>query len=162
MDKSHIQEIPINAAVITVSTTRTEKEDKSGAEIKAIFKAAGIPVDYYAIIPDNESRIRAACLEALEKTNCVVINGGTGITHDDCTIEAITPLLQKKMDGFGEIFRLKSLDDIGTAALLSRAVAGIIDRKAVFCIPGSTGAVKLAMNEIIIKELRHIITHASK
>ncbi len=162
MDKSHIQAIPINAAVITVSTTRTEKEDKSGAEIKSIFSAAGIPVDYYTIVPDNEEKIREACLAALNKTNCVVINGGTGITHDDCTIEAITPLLQKKMDGFGELFRLKSYDDIGTGALLSRAVAGIIDKKAVFCIPGSTGAVKLAMNEIIIKELRHIITHASK
>ena len=96
MDKSHIQQISINAAVITVSTTRTEKDDKSGAAIKEIFGAADIPVDYYAIVPDNEEKIRKACLEALEKANCVVINGGTGITHDDCTIEAITPLLCKR------------------------------------------------------------------
>jgi molybdenum cofactor biosynthesis protein B len=162
MDSAHIQNIEIKAAVITVSTTRNEENDSSGREIKKIFEENNIPVAYYEIIPDLKKTIKDTCKKALSISNCIVINGGTGLTHDDCTIEAITPILEKKIDGFGELFRMKSYDDIGTRALLSRAIAGIVDKKAVFCIPGSTGAVKLAMNEIIIPEIRHILTHSGK
>lgn len=162
MDPSHLSDVPIQTAVITVSTSRTADEDKSGALIKELCEAAEIPVTYYQVVPDKIGDIRTALQEALVAANCIVINGGTGITHDDCTIEAVAPLFEKTLDGFGEIFRMISYEDVGTRVLLSRASAGIIDRRAVFCIPGSTAAVRLAMVKLIVPEMRHIITHASK
>ncbi len=162
MDPSHVQQFPITAAVITVSTSRTEKEDTSGSIIKELLAKQDIPTIFYSVIPDTIPAIRTALTGALTTCNCVIINGGTGITHDDCTIEAVEPFLEKKLDGFGELFRMKSYEDIGTRTVLSRAIAGIIDKKAVFCIPGSTGAVTLAMEEIILHEIRHILTHAGK
>ena len=92
----------------------------------------------------------------------MVLNGGTGLTHDDCTIEAVAPLLDKKIEGFGELFRMLSFQEIGSAAMLSRAIAGTTGGKAIFCIPGSTGAVKLATTALIIPEIMHILTHATK
>lgn len=162
MDPSHIQDIGIHGAVITVSTSRTEDEDRSGAMIRQLLTEAGISVVYYALVPDEIPGIRQAVLDALEHANLVIVNGGTGLTHDDCTIEAVTPLLEKIMDGFGELFRLKSYEEIGTRSLLSRAIGGVTGGKAVFCIPGSTGAVTLATSALIIPEIRHILTHASR
>lgn len=162
MDPSHIAKVTINAGVITVSTTRDKDTDTSGKIICDLFKLHNINVNYYEIVPDIEEEIIKSLKKALESSNYIVFNGGTGITPDDCTIEAIEPLLQKKIDGFGEYFRLKSFDDVGTRAILSRAIAGIIEKKAVFCIPGSNAAVKLAMEKIILKEASHIITHAGK
>lgn len=161
MDPSHIQNIVLQAAVITVSSTRKQKEDTSGSIIRDILKKAEISITYTAIVTDDIQAIQKSVKTALETCNCIILTGGTGITSDDCTIEAIEPLLIKKLDGFGELFRIKSYQEIGTRSLLSRAIAGVIDGKAIFCIPGSTGAVTLAMNEIIIPEIRHIITHAS-
>jgi molybdopterin adenylyltransferase len=97
----------------------------------------------------------------MKKANCIIFNGGTGLTHDDCTIEAISPLLEKRIEGFGEFFRMKSIQQIGTASMLSRAVAGISNGKAVFCIPGSTPAVTLATTELIVPEIAHILSHAN-
>ncbi|MEA2035151.1 MAG: molybdenum cofactor biosynthesis protein B [Euryarchaeota archaeon] len=162
MDPSHVQKIAIKTAVITVSTSRDESMDKSGARIKSLFDDAGIPVIHYLVIPDNIEIIRDELRNALEITNCIIFTGGTGLTHDDCTIEAILPLLDKVMDGFGELFRYLSYKEIGTRSLLSRAVGGIINGKAVFCIPGSVGAATLATEEIIIPEINHILTHAGK
>ncbi len=162
MDPTHIKELSINAGVIIVSTTRTEKTDKSRNLIKELFNTVEIDVAKTVIVPDNISKIRAGLLEMLSVANCIILTGGTGITSDDCTIEAVEPLFDKKMEGFGELFRAKSLDDIGTATVLSRATAGIIDKKAVFCIPGSTNAVKLAVSSIIIPEIKHILTHANR
>lgn len=162
MDPSHISGVTINAGVITVSTTRNKETDTSGKIICDLFKLHNIEVNHYEIVPDNKEEIIKSLKRALKKSNYIVFNGGTGITPDDCTIEAIEPLFQKKLDGFGEYFRLKSFDDVGTRAVLSRATAGIIDKKAVFCIPGSNAAVKLAMEKIILKEASHIITHAGK
>ena len=162
MDQTHIQPISIAAAVLTISTSRNEGEDKSGAVIRDLFAKQNIPVSVYKVVPDDKLSIQYAVLEALaiDGVNCIVLNGGTGITHDDCTIEAIEPLLHKHIEGFGELFRHLSYADIGTRSLLSRATAGIIDQKAVFCIPGSTGAVTLAMESIILPEVKHILTHA--
>lgn len=162
MDPTHIQDIAIAAAVVTVSTSRTEQQDRSGNIIRDLLAEAGIPVVYYTLVPDRIIPIRTAVFEALAQANCVIVNGGTGLTHDDCTIEAIAPILDKTMDGFGELFRQKSYEEIGTRTLLSRAIGGIIDGKAVFCIPGSTGAVTLATSALIIPEIRHILTHASR
>ena len=132
----------------------------SGQVIQKILTQNGIHVTYYTIVTDDIGRIRDACFEAMKSANCIIINGGTGLTYDDCTIEAIIPLLEKKIDGFGEIFRMKSLQQIGTAAMLSRAIAGITGGKAIFCLPGSTPAVRLATTELIVPEISHILSHA--
>ena len=123
---------------------------------------AGILLSHYAIVPDKIDAIRNEVTKALECAECVVLNGGTGLTHDDCTIEAVAPLLEKKIEGFGELFRMLSFQEIGSAAMLSRAIAGITGGKAIFCIPGSTGAVTLATSALILPEITHILTHANK
>jgi len=162
MDPKHIQLIKIEAAIITVSTSRTEETDISGKTIQKILSEAGIPITHYAIVSDRIDAIRDELFSALKSANCVILNGGTGLTNDDCTIEAISPLLEKQIDGFGELFRMKSFGEIGTACILSRAVAGISHGKAIFCIPGSTPAVTLATNEIIVPEIAHILSHAKR
>lgn len=152
----------ISGAVITVSSSRTRENDTSGETIKTLFEDAGIRIAHYAIVPDRIDAIRREVIRALDRASCVVINGGTGLTHDDCTIEAVLPLLDKQIDGFGELFRMMSFAEISSAAMLSRAIAGISGGKAIFCVPGSTGAVKLATSALIIPEIRHILTHANK
>lgn len=162
MNKKHIKPLPIVASVITVSSSRTKENDTSGTTIRDILKTAGIDVQHYAIIPDNVESIRAEIYVAMKSSNCVILNGGTGLTHDDCTIEAVIPLLEKKIDGFGELFRLKSYQEIGTSSMLSRALAGTCHGRAIFCIPGSTPAVTLATKELIVPEIAHILSHANK
>lgn len=162
MNPDHTQSMEITGAVITVSSTRTSATDTSGETIKRLLKGAGIGIAHYAIVPDSIESIRHEVITALKEANCVVLNGGTGLTHDDCTIEAVLPLLDKRIEGFGELFRMMSYQEIGSSAMLSRAVAGISGGKAIFCIPGSTGAVKLATSGLIIPEIGHILSHASK
>ena len=104
MKKEHIRPISVAAGIITVSTTRTKKTDASGKAIQAILAKADIPVRHYAVVPDQVEAIRYELYQSLRTCNCIIIDGGTGLTHDDCTIEAITPLIEKKIDGFGELF----------------------------------------------------------
>jgi molybdenum cofactor biosynthesis protein B len=162
MKPEHLKPLNIIIGIITVSSSRTPETDTSGMAICEIVKEAGFPIGYYVVVPDRVDRIRSELGKAAQHANCIILNGGTGLTHDDCTIEAVTPLLEKVIDGFGELFRMKSYDEIGTSALLSRAVAGIYRQRAVFCIPGSTAAVKLATTELIIPEIVHILSHATK
>jgi molybdenum cofactor biosynthesis protein B len=162
MNPDHIQSLKIVGAVITVSSTRTPDTDTSGETIIRLLKEAGIEIFHYAIVPDTLEAIRHEVITALKGANCIVLNGGTGLTHDDCTIEAVLPLMDKRIEGFGELFRMISYQEIGSSAMLSRALAGISGGKAIFCIPGSTGAVKLATSGLIIPEIGHILTHASK
>lgn len=162
MSREHRETVSIKTAVITVSTTRTEKTDLSGKIITEAFEQAGIPIVSAVIVKDDISDIRSAVLSALDQSNCIVVNGGTGLTHDDCTIEAVSPLFIKTMDGFGELFRQKSYAQVGNAVILSRAAAGINKGRVIFCIPGSPKAVKLATEEIIIPEITHILTHANQ
>jgi len=162
MSREHREDISVKAAVITVSTTRTEKTDLSGKIIQETFENAGIPVISLIIVKDDIGEIRSAVMEALESANCIVVNGGTGLTHDDCTIEAVSPLFIKTMDGFGELFRQKSYSQVGNSVILSRAAAGINNGRVIFCIPGSPKAVKLAAEEIIVPEIVHILTHANQ
>jgi molybdenum cofactor biosynthesis protein B len=161
MKQEHLRKIVVSAAVITVSTTRTKENDTSGQAIQKILRDATIPVTHYSVVPDQVEAVRNELYIALKTATCIIIDGGTGLTHDDCTIEAVLPLLEKKIDGFGELFRLKSFQEIGTSAMLSRAVAGILHGKAVFCIPGSTPAVTLATRELIVPEIVHILSHAN-
>jgi molybdenum cofactor biosynthesis protein B len=162
MNHNHTRPFEITGAVITVSTTRTADTDTSGKTVNALLLEKTIPIRHYAIVPDRIDAIRNELFLAIKKANCIIINGGTGLTHDDCTIEAVSPLLEKRIDGFGEFFRMKSIQQIGTASMLSRAVAGIIGGRAVFCIPGSTPAVTLATKELILPEIAHILSHANR
>jgi molybdenum cofactor biosynthesis protein B len=162
MNHNHIKPFEITGAVITVSTTRTLESDTSGKTIIRLLEEKRITIRHYAIVPDCIEAIRNEFFIAVKSANCIIINGGTGLTHDDCTIEAISPLLEKRIEGFGEFFRMKSIQQIGTASMLSRAVAGIIGGKAVFCIPGSTPAVTLATADLILPEIAHIISHANR
>ena len=159
LPKEHAQDVVIQASVFTVSTTRTTTDDASGKMILQSLAEADVPVVAYKIIPDEREAIRNALEEAISSSNCIIFTGGTGLTPDDVTIEAVAPYFDKTVEGFGELFRHLSYEDIGTRSLLSRAVAGTIRNRVIFCIPGSLPAVTLAMEKLILPELKHILTH---
>jgi len=157
-------------ALITISTSRYEKygdpaspeeaEDLSGKAMKDLLEAAGHQIAFYRLVPDEKNSVTEAVLSALDSSADIVItSGGTGLAPKDLTIESITPLFEKEIPGFGELFRYKSLEEIGTSVILTRAAAGVIKGKAVFCLPGSPNAVRLALSEIIIPEAGHIVRH---
>ncbi|KEK24572.1 MogA/MoaB family molybdenum cofactor biosynthesis protein [Bacillus gaemokensis] len=149
----------VRCKIITVSDTRTEETDKSGTLLKELLIEAGHQVKAYEIVKDDKESIQEAVLSGYhqEDVDVVLTNGGTGITKRDVTIEAVSALLDKEIVGFGELFRMISyLEDIGSAAMLSRAIGGTIGRKVVFSMPGSSGAVRLAMNKLILPELGHV------
>jgi molybdenum cofactor biosynthesis protein B len=156
----HVRDVPITIAIITVSTTRSMETDLSGRIIRELCEEASMPIAHYAVVPDRITEIREEFFRAAATADCIICSGGTGLTKDDCTIEAISPLLDRVLNGFGEIFRWRSYGEIGAAAVLSRAIGGISSGKAVFCIPGSPEAARLAVSEIIIPVARHMISHA--
>lgn len=162
MKKDHLHQVNVIAGIITVSSSRTAENDTSGLAISEIMRNAGYVVGHYGIVTDNIDSIRAELTRAMHHANCIIINGGTGLTHDDCTIEAVAPLLEKTIDGFGEIFRMLSYEQIGTSALLSRALAGTRRNSVIFCIPGSTPAVTLATTKLIVPEVVHILSHLTR
>lgn len=163
----HIMHAPnsLRCAVITVSDTRTEETDKSGQQIMSLLQEQDHEVRFYKIVTDDESSIREAVIEAAAQPDidAVITNGGTGIASRDVTIETVKPLLEKEIVGFGELFRMLSYtEDIGSRAMLSRAVAGVREKKVIFSLPGSTGAVTLGMNKLVLPELRHVISEIRK
>ena len=145
----------LKCVVITVSDTRTIKDDDSGNLIKAMLRDAGHVTAGYQIVPDEPEEI-VAQLKAWHKVDAFIFNGGTGISPRDRTIEAITGLLDPILPGFGELFRMLSYQTIGSRAMSSRAIAGVYREKLVFCLPGSTNGVKLGMEKLIIPELVHL------
>jgi molybdenum cofactor biosynthesis protein B len=154
--------------IIIASTSRFKKfgsvktpkdaEDLSGQIILDKIKEKGYD-STYRLLPDGIEPIRGAVKNS--NANAIVICGGTGLTHLDLTLEAIEPLFEKEIPGFGEIFRLKSLNEVGTKAILTRASAGVYRGKPIFCLPGSPNAAKLGM-ELILAELEHILKHISE
>ena len=148
-----------------MSDTRTEDNDTAGALIEHFAELAGLAVAGRGWVADDTGKIRnvvTALLADLE-IDAVITTGGTGIAARDVTIEAIRPLLSKELDGFGELFRYLSFaEDVGTKAMLSRAAAGTAQGKVVFILPGSRGAVRLAMESLIIPEIRHIVAELRK
>jgi len=154
----------VRCAVITVSDTRTAETDTSGALIRERLERWGHQVIAYAIVPDEADQIGQLLDEFLERPDCdaVLLNGGTGIARRDVTYEAVAARLEKRLDGFGELFRWLSYREIGTAAMLSRAIAGVARGKVVIAMPGSTGAVRLAMDELVLPELAHLVFEARK
>jgi len=137
-------------------------EDASGDLIEGLLKDAGHSIAFRKLIPDDKGLIEEGVRHALSSADldAVVFCGGTGIAPSDITIETLLPFLEKVLPGFGEIFRLLSFDKIGSAAVLSRAVAGVAKGKALFCIPGSPDAVKLCFEKLILPEAAHIVKHA--
>ncbi|EOV8660267.1 molybdenum cofactor biosynthesis protein B [Staphylococcus pseudintermedius] len=159
-------ERPIRCAVLTVSDTRTTETDKGGQSVQTLLQTADFEVEiqHYMIVKDELTAIQSTVQQWLTgDVDVIVTTGGTGIAPRDVTIEAVTLLLDKEIEGFGELFRYLSFtEDVGTRALLSRAVAGTAKRTLIFCLPGSTGAVKLALNRLILPELTHLVYEMNK
>ena len=155
-------------AVVTVSDTasRGEKEDKSGRFLIEKLEKAGHEKVYYTVVPDEKMEIVGAVVNAFRAgADVLVTSGGTGVAPRDVTIESVRPLFDKELTGFGEIFRLLSYEEIGTAAVMSRATAGVIKSSgrvmAVFCLPGSLGAARTGI-KIILNEAGHVLKHAGE
>jgi molybdenum cofactor biosynthesis protein B len=154
----------VGCFVLTVSDTRTEDTDTSGRAIRDLVAAAGHRVTGHAIVRDEPSEVAALirARAADPATNVIITTGGTGITARDATYEAVSGLIEKRLDGFGELFRALSYEAIGSAAMMSRATAGTIGRTAVFVLPGSQAAVRLAMEKLIVPELGHVVQQLNK
>ncbi|MGX6443038.1 MogA/MoaB family molybdenum cofactor biosynthesis protein [Neobacillus sp. K501] len=155
----------VKCKVITVSDTRDKDTDKSGKLMIDLLEESGHTIVDYVIVKDEAEPIHAEILKGCEQEDIDVIltNGGTGIAKRDVTIETVQGILEKEMVGFGELFRMLSYqEDIGSAAILSRAIAGVAKNTALFSTPGSTGAVKLAMNKLILPELGHVVKEIKK
>ena len=158
----HAPDHAVACAVVTVSDTRTEETDASGETIKSALREAGHTVEFYRIVPDDGEAIRAVLLHLAGRVEVVITTGGTGIGRRDTTVEVAERLIQKALPGFGELFRMKSFAEVGAAAMLSRATAGLYgaeDEPAgtlLFCCPGAQAAVRLALDELIVPDLRHL------
>jgi len=150
----------IRCFVITVSDTRDETSDTSGQTIKQFLTDEGHQTTGYRIVKDEPLDIKALLDQALGQNDvdAVIVNGGTGISPRDGTFEVVERFLEKKLDGFGELFRYLSYLDIGSAAIMSRAVAGTARGKVLISLPGSKGAVTLAMGKLILPEIRHMVS----
>jgi len=150
--------------VITVSDTRTQENDTSGILIKKLLADRGHRVESDLIIQDDPKAVKAAILKGLSKAEvqAIILNGGTGISKRDGTYEVVSGLLEKKLDGFGELFRYLSHQEIGSAAMMSRAIAGVCRGKVVISMPGSISAVELAMTSLVLPELAHMVGEVSK
>jgi molybdopterin adenylyltransferase len=154
----------VRCFVLTISDTRTEASDTSGAAIVAMLADAGHSVVGRDIVPDDPDRIRAVVTAALTSPDvqALLSTGGTGISSRDGTYEVIDALLDKRLDGFGELFRMLSYQEIGAAAMLSRACAGLARGRIVIALPGSEAAVRLAMDRLILPELGHLVREAQR
>ena len=155
-EHKHRPSRPLKAGVITVSDSRTEQTDTSGKLIRDLLQQAGHEVAYHEIMPDEPRLIAEAVVAHRSGLDVIVINGGTGISPRDQTYEAVKGLLDKELDGFGELFRMLSYQEIGSAAFLSRAVAGISAGKILVSLPGSTAACRLGLEKLLLPELGHM------
>jgi molybdopterin adenylyltransferase len=163
--EEHRKEGPraVRLAVVTASDTRGEAEDASGSWLRAQAGTAGHPVVFYRVVKDEPAAIRAALADAhAAGAQAILVNGGTGIAARDRSYEAVAGLLEKRLDGFGELFRMLSFAEIGSAAMMSRAVGGVWRGAAVFSMPGSTAAVRLAWEKLVAPELSHLVRELEK
>jgi len=154
----------VGCFVLTVSDTRTIESDTSGRAIRELLTAAGHAVVGSELVRDDPDEVAGVVRRQLDDpaTRIIVTTGGTGITSRDDTFEAVDRLFEKRLAGFGELFRMLSFQEIGSAAMLSRAAAGTVRGKAIFVLPGSEHAVRLAMNRLIVPELGHIAQQLAK
>jgi molybdenum cofactor biosynthesis protein B len=165
-DKEHKAQAPrsVRCFIVTVSDTRTEATDTSGRAIAELLSGAGHRVDGHTIVKDDAELVRDTIVRQLAnpEIQAVITTGGTGITSRDSTYEAVSAMLQKRLDGFGELFRMLSFEQIGAAAMMSRACAGLSSGRIVIALPGSEAAVRLAMEKLVVPELAHMVQQAQK
>ena len=154
----------VDCAVVIISGTRTEKTDESGKLIMQALKSSGHRVVSYSILKNDAALIGNKLNELLgeEGLQVIITSGGTGASRLDITVEAVFSILEKKLDGFGELFRFLTYREIGTPSIMSRAMAGVARGKVIICLPGSVGAVKLAMEKIILPEIGHLVREATR
>ena len=150
----------VDCFVVTVSDTRDEATDQSGQLIKALLAEKGHRLGGYRMVKDEPAEIESLLGELLSRADlhAIIFNGGTGISPRDVTYEVVARFLEKRLDGFGELFRFLSYQDIGSAAIMSRAVAGVARGKILISLPGSRGAVELAMRQLVLPELGHMVS----
>ncbi len=150
--------------VLTVSDSKTAKDDTSGNLIRELLTAAGHTVVGHAIVRDEPTQVVAVIREGLAKPDhhVFILTGGTGITSRDSTFEAVESMLAKRITGFGELFRMLSYQEVGAAAMLSRAQAGVVEGRLVFSLPGSPHACRLALEKLIIPELGHLLREVNR
>lgn len=155
---------PLHIAVLTVSDTRTPETDSGGALIRTLLEAAGHTVADAQIVRDVDADIRGAVENWIgaSEIDAVIITGGTGLAPRDRTVEALQPLIDRQIEGFGELFRVLSFEEIGSAAMLSRAFGGIAGHTPLFALPGSRNAISLAMTRLLLPELGHVVYEATK
>jgi molybdenum cofactor biosynthesis protein B len=162
----HKAEAPLSVRcfIVTVSDTRTLENDSSGRTIADLLIAAGHVVTGRTVVRDDPEQVHSTIERHLADrgVQAIITTGGTGITSRDSTYEAISTLLEKRLDGFGELFRMLSYQEVGPAAMMTRACAGLVARRIVVALPGSPGAVRLAMEKLVIPELGHLVQQASK
>ena len=162
----HKSGAPVSARcfVLTISDTRTVESDASGADIAGLLKGAGHEIVGRSLVRDDPAEVRRVVGHQLADphTQIIITTGGTGITSRDTTYEAIAGLLQKRLDGFGELFRVLSYQEIGSAAMLTRACAGTANGKILFVLPGSENAVRLALTKLIIPEIGHLLRELAR
>ena len=154
----------VSCAVLIISDSRTEKTDESGKYLTEKLEGKGHKVVDYALLKNDPEAIKNKVKEYLaqEDLQVIITSGGTGVSMRDVTVETVTPMLDKMLDGFGELFRTLSYVEIGTASIMSRAIAGVIGRKIIICVPGSLAAVKLALDKIILSEIGHMVREATR
>ncbi len=154
----------VGCYIVTVSDTRTEATDTGGGAAAALLAAAGHEIIGRTIVKDDAELLRDCIGRQLANpaVQAIITTGGTGISSRDCTYEAVSAMLWKRLDGFGEIFRALSFEQVGSAAMLSRAVAGTIAGRVVFALPGSEAAVRLAVEKLIVPELGHLVREATR
>jgi molybdenum cofactor biosynthesis protein B len=154
----------VRCHVVTVSDTRTEETDTAGRAIGELLRAAGHDVAGRTIVSDDLALVRGAIERQLADpgVEVIILTGGTGITSRDSTYEAVDGLLEKRLDGFGELFRMLSYEQIGSAAMLSRVCAGLVAGRIVVALPGSEAAVRLGMERLLLPELGHLVREAKR
>ena len=154
----------IGCFVLTISDSKTPETDTSGALIRELLTAAGHGVVGHAIVKDEPTQVAAVIREGCGNSavQAFVLTGGTGVTSRDSTFEAVEALLDKRLTGFGELFRMLSYEEIGAAAMMSRAQAGVVRGRALFSLPGSPNACRLALSKLIIPELGHLLREISR
>jgi molybdopterin adenylyltransferase len=162
--ETHRKDAParVRCFVLTISDTRTTDTDTSGDAIAQALRTAGHEVVGRRIVRDDPSAVREIVRAESANVQVIVTTGGTGITARDSTYEAISTLLDKRLDGFGELFRMLSYEHIGSAAMLSRACAGSVGTTAIFALPGSEAAVRLAMDKLVVPEIGHVVRELSR
>lgn len=152
----------VRCAVIVTSDTREVETDRSGSTITQLLQDAGHEISDYRIVPNDAVALTDVFESTIKTSQAIIISGGTGVSKRDITVDVLEPLFERRLSGFGELFRHLSYDEIGSATIVSRAVAGTIGTQVIFCLPGSEGAVKLAMKELILPEISHIVGELEK